>query len=96
MQERQATIEGVTLLLAQPFLVLATQNPIEYEGTYPFPEAQLDRFLLRVGLGYPSRGRRVGAAVAAARATRGEVELEPVLDAATLARAPGRRGAGAR
>src|SRR5881396_2067473 len=55
MQERQVTIEGKTHLLAPPFLVLATQNPIEYEGTYPLPEAQLDRFMLRVGVGYPSR-----------------------------------------
>ena len=55
MQERQVTIEGVTHPLARPFLVLATQNPIEYEGTYPLPEAQLDRFLLRVGFGYPSQ-----------------------------------------
>src|SRR2546425_2313366 len=53
MQERQVTIEGVTRPLARPFLVLATQNPIEYEGTYPLPEAQLDRFLLRLGGGYP-------------------------------------------
>jgi MoxR-like ATPase len=53
MQERQVTIEGTTHPLARPFLVLATQNPIEYEGTYPLPEAQLDRFLLRVGFGYP-------------------------------------------
>ena len=49
------TIEGVTHPLARPFIVLATQNPIEYEGTYPLPEAQLDRFLLRIGIGYPSR-----------------------------------------
>src|SRR5919201_1117960 len=55
MQERQVTIEGVTHPLAPPFLVLATQNPIEYEGTYPLPEAQLDRFLLRIGIGYPER-----------------------------------------
>jgi MoxR-like ATPase len=55
MQERQVTIEGDTLPLPSPFLVLATQNPIEYEGTYPLPEAQLDRFILRVGVGYPSR-----------------------------------------
>src|SRR5215218_5682864 len=53
MQERQVTIEGTTHLLAPPFLVLATQNPIEYEGTYPLPEAQLDRFMLRIGVGYP-------------------------------------------
>jgi MoxR-like ATPase len=55
MQERQVTIEGVTHVLERPFLVLATQNPIEYEGTYPLPEAQLDRFLLRTGVGYPER-----------------------------------------
>jgi MoxR-like ATPase len=84
MQERQATIEGVTRALARPFLVLATQNPIEYEGTYPLPEAQLDRFLLRTAVGYPSREdewrvleRRVERAV-------DEVELEPIVDAATL------------
>jgi MoxR-like ATPase len=55
MQERQVTIDGVTHVFEPPFLVLATQNPIEYEGTYPLPEAQLDRFLLRIGFGYPSR-----------------------------------------
>src|SRR5207253_11007311 len=55
MQERQVTVEGTTHPLSRPFLVLATQNPIEYEGTYPLPEAQLDRFLIRLGIGYPSR-----------------------------------------
>ena len=55
MQERQVTIEGRTNVLERPFLVVATQNPIEYEGTYPLPEAQLDRFLLRLGVGYPGR-----------------------------------------
>ena len=54
MEERQVTVDGVTHLLAKPFLVLATQNPIEYEGTFPLPEAQLDRFLMRISLGYPS------------------------------------------
>ena len=54
MQERQVTIEGHTTRLGPPFLVIATQNPIEYEGTYPLPEAQLDRFLLRISVGYPS------------------------------------------
>jgi MoxR-like ATPase len=54
MQERQVTADGVTHLLPDPFFVLATQNPIELEGTFPLPEAQLDRFLLRVRLGYPS------------------------------------------
>jgi MoxR-like ATPase len=54
MEERQVTVDGVTHALARPFMVLATQNPIEYEGTFPLPEAQLDRFLMRLGLGYPS------------------------------------------
>jgi len=54
MEERQVTVDGVTHLLPKPFMVLATQNPIEYEGTFPLPEAQLDRFLLRVRMGYPS------------------------------------------
>ena len=53
MEERQVTIDGETHILEQPFMVLATQNPIEYEGTFPLPEAQLDRFLLRLRLGYP-------------------------------------------
>jgi len=55
MQEQQVTMDGVTRDLPRPFLVLATQNPIEYEGTFPLPEAQLDRFLIRLSLGYPSR-----------------------------------------
>jgi MoxR-like ATPase len=54
MQERQITVDGVTRAMPVPFMVLATQNPIEYEGTFPLPEAQLDRFLLRIRLGYPS------------------------------------------
>jgi MoxR-like ATPase len=54
MEERQVTVDGTTHILPKPFMVLATQNPIEYEGTFPLPEAQLDRFLLRVRLGYPS------------------------------------------
>ncbi|HYR04806.1 MAG TPA: MoxR family ATPase [Nitrososphaerales archaeon] len=55
MQERQVTIEGTTMPLPAPFIVLATQNPIEFEGTYPLPEAQIDRFLMRVEIGYPTR-----------------------------------------
>ena len=55
MQEQQVTVDGTTRDLPRPFLVLATQNPIEYEGTFPLPEAQLDRFLMRLSLGYPSR-----------------------------------------
>jgi MoxR-like ATPase len=54
MEERQVTVEGETFLLERPFLVIATQNPIELEGTYPLPEAQLDRFLIRLSIGYPS------------------------------------------
>jgi MoxR-like ATPase len=54
MQEQQVTVDGVTRALPRPFLVLATQNPIEYEGTFPLPEAQLDRFLMRLSVGYPS------------------------------------------
>jgi MoxR-like ATPase len=84
MQEGQVTIEGETRPLEPPFVVLATQNPIEYEGTYPLPEAQLDRFVLRLGVGYPSRAgewqvlaRRVGRG-------RDEVELDAVVDRRTV------------
>jgi MoxR-like ATPase len=54
MEERQVTVDGVTYLLPNPFMVMATQNPIEYEGTFPLPEAQLDRFLMRIKMGYPN------------------------------------------
>lgn len=54
MEEHQVTVDGITHYLPQPFLILATQNPIEYEGTYPLPEAQLDRFMMRIHLGYPT------------------------------------------
>ena len=84
MQERQVTIDGVTHALARPFLVLATQNPIEYEGTYPLPEAQLDRFLLRVGFGYPSRDEEWEVLSRRLERREDEIELEPVLDAAVL------------
>ena len=56
----QVTVDGVTYPLAAPFLVIATQNPIEYEGTFPLPEAQLDRFFMRIHLGYPSVSRGKG------------------------------------
>ena len=84
MQERQVTIEGTTHVLEPPFLVLATQNPIEYEGTYPLPEAQVDRFILRMGVGYPSREDEWQ--VLERRLERGqeEVELSPVVDRETL------------
>ncbi len=58
MQERRVTVDVHSHELARPFLVVATQNPVEYEGTYPLPEAQLDRFMVRVSLGYPRAGRR--------------------------------------
>ena len=84
MQERQVTIEDQTHALPPPFLVLATQNPVEYEGTYPLPEAQLDRFLLRISVGYPAREDE--AAVLARRGERKQerIDLEPVIDAPTL------------
>ncbi|HLB06596.1 MAG TPA: AAA family ATPase, partial [Alphaproteobacteria bacterium] len=56
MEERQITVDGLTHPMPRPFLVMATQNPIEYEGTFPLPEAQLDRFLIRLSLGYPGKG----------------------------------------
>jgi MoxR-like ATPase len=84
MQERQVSIDGVTHALEPPFLVLATQNPIEYEGTYPLPEAQLDRFVLRTGFGYPSADdewemleRRLDRQV-------DDIELRQVVDRETL------------
>jgi MoxR-like ATPase len=86
MQERQVTIEGVTHRLARPFLVLATQNPIEYEGTYPLPEAQLDRFLLRVSFGYPSADDEWEVLSRRLERREDEVELEPVVDGPTLVR----------
>ena len=55
MEERQVTVDGITRQMARPFLVLATQNPIEYEGTFPLPEAQVDRFMMRIRLGYPGK-----------------------------------------
>jgi MoxR-like ATPase len=59
MEERQVTVDGVTHPLPEPFLVMATQNPIEYEGTFPLPEAQMDRFLLRIHIGYPAKAFEV-------------------------------------
>jgi MoxR-like ATPase len=84
MQERQVTIEGVTHPLEPPFVVLATQNPIEYEGTYPLPEAQLDRFLLRIGVGYPSREDEWQVLERRVERATDDVMLEPVVDAPTL------------
>ena len=85
MQERQVTIEGETLALPRPFLVIATQNPIELEGTFPLPEAQLDRFLLRLRLGYPTAGEEEEILL---RHELGDplATLAPVADGPTLLR----------
>jgi MoxR-like ATPase len=82
MQERQVTIEGTTYPLERPFLVIATQNPIEYEGTYPLPEAQLDRFLLRVSVGYPARDDEWGVLERRLERAADEIDLERVVDRA--------------
>jgi len=84
MQERQVTVEGTTHRLAAPFLVLATENPIEYEGTYPLPEAQLDRFILRIGVGYPSRDDEWAMAERRVERKADDVELDAVIDRAGL------------
>jgi MoxR-like ATPase len=78
MEERQVTLEGETRPLDRPFLVLATQNPVELEGTFPLPEAQLDRFLLRLALGYPSREEEV-AIMRRFRRQSPLADLEPVV-----------------
>ena len=80
MQERQVTIEGATRPLAPPFLVIATQNPIEYEGTYPLPEAQLDRFLVRVSVGYPERDDEWQMLERRLERGEDEIALNPVTD----------------
>ncbi len=80
MQERQATIEGVTHRLPRPFLVLATQNPIEYEGTYPLPEAQVDRFILRTSVGYPAQEEEEHMLKARLGRVQDEVHLDAVMD----------------
>jgi MoxR-like ATPase len=84
MQERQVTVEGHTFPLAAPFHVLATANPVEYEGTYPLPEAQLDRFLLRVAFGYPTAEEEYDVLRSRVSRRREEVVLDPVTDAAGL------------
>ena len=84
MQERQVTTEGETRRLGPPFLVLATQNPIEYEGTYPLPEAQLDRFLLRMSVGYPSRADEWQVLANRAERQTDDVVLSPLIDREAL------------
>ena len=84
MQERQVTVEGETFPLPAPFHVLATANPIEYEGTYPLPEAQLDRFLLRVSFGYPSSQQEYDVLSRRLERRQEEIVLDQVTDAAGL------------
>ena len=84
MEERQVTLENTTRQLESPFLVLATQNPIEYEGTYPLPEAQLDRFLVRVTIGYPSEDAERDILLERSRRRSERIELEPVCDRQAL------------
>ena len=84
MQEKQVSVEGVTYRLDPPFHVLATANPIEYEGTYPLPEAQLDRFMLRVSFGYPTRDEEWEVLRRRMSRRQEESQLNPVVDARRL------------
>ncbi len=83
MQELQVTVDGVTYQLPRPFLILATQNPIEYEGTFPLPEAQLDRFLIRIRLGYPDQHDEV-AILDSQQYTHPLTQIEQVVDVEAL------------
>ncbi|MCL4346891.1 MAG: MoxR family ATPase [Candidatus Thermoplasmatota archaeon] len=84
MQEGQATIEGETHVIEPPFIVIATQNPIEYEGTYPLPEAQLDRFMVRIAVGYPGRAEEAEILRRRRERRREEQCAEEVIDRETL------------
>jgi MoxR-like ATPase len=84
MQEHQITVEGETFVLAQPFHVLATANPVEYEGTYPLPEAQLDRFMMRTSFGYPSADEEWDVLQRRMRRGGEDQTLRQVADATTL------------
>ena len=85
MEERQVSVDAQTYMLPRPFMVIATQNPVELEGTYPLPEAQLDRFLLRLRIGYPDRDAEVAILDADGDDPIAPEELEPVTDAETVA-----------
>jgi MoxR-like ATPase len=85
MQERQVTVDGVTHMLPRPFLVMATQNPIELEGTFPLPEAQIDRFLLRILIGYPSEVEE-GQILERFRVSDPLPDLQPVTDDSEIAK----------
>ena len=84
MQEGQVTLEGETLRLPDPFIVLATQNPIEYEGTFALPEAQLDRFMLKLSVGYPDLAEETEILRRRHKRQQEEVELKKVTDASTI------------
>jgi MoxR-like ATPase len=92
MQERHVTVDRHTHELARPFIVVATQNPVEYEGTYPLPEAQLDRFTVRVSLGYPSADQESQMLLDHAESDR-VLELEPVADVGDVLAAQAAAGA---
>ncbi len=81
MQERQVTVEGNTYVLPKPFIVIATQNPIEQEGTYPLPEAQLDRFLVRLRVGYPTRGEEIEILRRRMARKKEEADIQTILSA---------------
>ncbi len=85
MEERQVSVDAQTYKLPRPFMVIATQNPVELEGTYPLPEAQLDRFLLRLRIGYPDRDAEIAILDAQGVDPMDPDELEPVTDAETVA-----------
>jgi MoxR-like ATPase len=85
MEERQVTVDGVTYHLGVPFMVIATQNPIEHEGTYPLPEAQRDRFMLELAIGYPTRQAEIEILETHGRTATLLADLEPVADAPTVA-----------
>src|SRR5690606_389764 len=84
MAEGQVTVEGVTYPLDRPFHVMATSNPVEYEGTYPLPEAQLDRFMVRIGVGYPERDGEIDVLERRLDRRREEATVGTIVDASTL------------
>ena len=84
MAERQVTVEGSTFALPRPFHVMATSNPVEYEGTYPLPEAQLDRFMVRLSVGYPSKAAEADVRARRLERRTEEASVEPVVDSATV------------
>lgn len=84
MEEGSVTVDGETYELPQPFILLATQNPIEFEGTYTLPEAQLDRFMMKLSLGYPSEADEQGM-ISGNREVQPSVNIQPVLDASDMA-----------